>query len=185
MSMSTPPRGYDSPKGQGRAQTGVAIVRGRVMMLTWYVGKGGQRPQTHIMFCIRGHKHAHVVHSSNVEAMRHVWDMRTASTSCQRPTSHGKQPRHLANAKVASHGKLPRPRHAAKAKVAPIGMLLKLGHATKANTASMGKQPKPRHATKAKTTSHCNDLRPFKRSVLALPTEPIHINIMENDSYTY
>ena len=100
-----------------------------MMMLAWYVGKGGQRPQTHIMFCIQGHKHTHVVHCGNIEATRHAWHMRTTSRSCRCPASYGKQPRsrHAANAKTASHGKPPRPRHAVKAKAAP-----------------MGKQPKPR-----------------------------------------
>ena len=72
-------------RGRGRARTSAAIVRGRAMTLAWYVGKGGQRPQTHIMFCIRGHEHARAVHSSNAEAM-HAWDARTASRSCRHPT---------------------------------------------------------------------------------------------------
>ncbi|KAF3946638.1 hypothetical protein CMV_027117 [Castanea mollissima] len=70
--------------GRGRARTSAAIVRGRAMTLAWYVGKGGQRPQTHITFCIRGHEHARAVHSSNAEAM-HAWDARTASRSCRHP----------------------------------------------------------------------------------------------------
>ena len=52
-------------RGQGMAWTSTVIMRGRVMMLTWYVGKGGQRPQTHMTFCIRGHEHTHVVHIDN------------------------------------------------------------------------------------------------------------------------
>ena len=66
----------------------------------------------------------------------------------------------------------------------PISMLLKIGHGAKANAVSMGKQPRPRHAAEAKVASLCNKPRPFGRSVRALPTEPIHVNIMENDSYT-
>ena len=71
-------------RGRGRARTSAAIVRGRAMTLAWYVGKGGQRPQTHMMFCIRGHEHARVVHHGNAEA-RHAWDTRTASRSCRHP----------------------------------------------------------------------------------------------------
>ena len=56
-------------------------MRGKAMMLSWYIGKGGLRPQTHMMFCIRGPKHAHVVHIGNAEAARHAWDTRTASRS--------------------------------------------------------------------------------------------------------
>src|SRR6266702_1458616 len=72
-------------RGQGMARTSTAIVRGRAMTLARYVGKGGQRPQTHMVFCIRGHEHAHVVHIGNAEAARHAWDTRTASRSCRRP----------------------------------------------------------------------------------------------------
>ena len=44
------------------------------------------RPQTPLIFYIRGLKHACVVHIGNVEATRHAWDRRTASRSYQRPT---------------------------------------------------------------------------------------------------
>src|SRR4029077_13343682 len=61
---------------QGRARARTTIVRGRAMTLAWYVGKGSRRPQTHMIFCIRSHEHARVIHIGNAEAARHAWDTR-------------------------------------------------------------------------------------------------------------
>ena len=55
------------------------------MKLAWYVGRGGQRPQTHMIFCIQNHEYACVVYISNAEAARHAWDMRMASRSYRCP----------------------------------------------------------------------------------------------------
>ena len=73
-------------RGHGRAQTSTAIVRGRAMTLAWYIGRGGQRPQTHMIFCIQNHEYTYVVHIGNAKAARHAWDMRMASRSCRCPT---------------------------------------------------------------------------------------------------